>query len=702
MFDAPTRKRPRSRKHRPLPSLAFPLHLARMFACAAVFMMFIMLAPSRAPAQDAAAAPTVPVASDPAVTAESPFLWQVDRRFAAFSYPLTQADDVVALEQLLTAIPKAQDTDALHDLVMGFLKSHDIERSGAPWNAMTGHYHPAYLYPSTYGARVWLRAPGSQTDVCTWSSPGVVIQPAVATCGSAVHLTLPRSSDNKGSNTITLTVERAGMPGGGPVIASGPLQIHDRLIVSLGDSFASGEGNPDIPATMLLRDGPGHGWEPQFPTRWPGLMSITLVKGRSWLDSRCHRSYLNQHIVAALEYSAYHPEEAVTFISYACSGATIFGGVLALQQAPPGAEEFDAQVNQSQLQSLLQDLCAAPGTASIPTVRTVYKEVDNSGRSVLHPVDQASCAPSLRRPVDALLVSIGGNDIGFGGIIQDALLPHPRFFSDVPGFTLVAAARKYGTTSPEEAAKRIKLYLPTNLGTLSAALRSVTSDGLIVQSGYPSPLRAGDLRVLCGPPDKDKLAGRGDPSFSRLAALDGVWPTQFRGIPLTIDQKASEKAERLVVLPLNNSLADAAKRNGWHFVNSYRDEFLKHGWCARDVDYDDADLSSWHDPSWHPFDPSQWEAYRHRSRYFRTPNDAFLTQMPDHAGHLLDSKEGFGHVLYQILAIARLSPSDEQSALFSAFSGSFHPTFQAHVLMGKAVGSELGLDHDGLERATPK
>ena len=78
--------------------------------------------------------------------------------------------------------------------------------------------------------------------------------------------------------------------------------VKDLLIVSIGDSFASGEGNPDIP-----RKG----------TRAP-----------QWEDEPCHRSANAGPAQAALSIEKADPQTSVTFISFACTGALVSYGVL--------------------------------------------------------------------------------------------------------------------------------------------------------------------------------------------------------------------------------------------------------------------------------------------------------------------------------------------------------------------------------------
>nr|QQZ49286.1 hypothetical protein JKL49_19665 [Phenylobacterium glaciei] len=67
-----------------------------------------------------------------------------------------------------------------------------------------------------------------------------------------------------------------------------------------------------------------------------GRAALNGIRNPSWFDPACHRSFYNQHLVAALKFAVARPHEAVTFLSYACSGAAVFNGLLTSQPQPPG------------------------------------------------------------------------------------------------------------------------------------------------------------------------------------------------------------------------------------------------------------------------------------------------------------------------------------------------------------------------------
>ena len=90
--------------------------------------------------------------------------------------------------------------------------------------------------------------------------------------------------------------------------------LKDYLVVSMGDSLASGEGNPDVRGD----------YDP-----------VGSDDPAEWKDSRCHRSALGGPALAARAVEKADPHSSVTFVSVACSGAQIpdvsrrrYGGIV--------------------------------------------------------------------------------------------------------------------------------------------------------------------------------------------------------------------------------------------------------------------------------------------------------------------------------------------------------------------------------------
>ena len=111
------------------------------------------------------------------------------------------------------------------------------------------------------------------------------------------------SAPSLGTFSVTLTVTTQD---GHTASTTQDIVVRDFLIVSLGDSVASGEGNPDIP------------WD-LSPSRRTASSNTP-----KWELSQCHRSALAGPARAALQLEQADPHTSVTFIHLACSGGRIF------------------------------------------------------------------------------------------------------------------------------------------------------------------------------------------------------------------------------------------------------------------------------------------------------------------------------------------------------------------------------------------
>ena len=77
--------------------------------------------------------------------------------------------------------------------------------------------------------------------------------------------------------------------------------------------------------------------------------------------------------------------------------------------------------------------------------------------------------------------------------------------------------------------------------------------------------------------------------------------------------------------------------------------------------------------AWAPFNPADFKPYASRQRWFRTPNDAYLT------AHF----HATGTVLRQALSFNRLSWF--QVLLAATYSGAFHPTAEGQAAIADSV-----------------
>ena len=348
------------------------------------------------------------------------------------------------------------------------------------WNSKTQTYAADYVNPTNW--TVDFDACGtvpSPADL-RWEIDGQQIPET--TCSFSHDFTQLKSY------VVSLT---AVTPDGQSNTARASVTLRDLLIVSIGDSFASGEGNPDKPRNAL--------------------------KGPRWIDERCHRSRWAGPATAAIVLEKANPQTSVTFISFACTGASISEGLLGIQKRR--------------------------GDKVQPQLDKVFETVG-------------------RRTIDALLISIGGNDLSFSTLVTKAV------------------ALRHAEKNAE--AKRLVddglRDLPNNLALVAQRLSSSNNEariGAVFISEYPDIVRD-ETRDFC------------DHSVKLTDALRGISDAESRW------------ALNSVIIPLNNLIREQASHFGWNYVDGILSEFggdsangIAHGFCADDKRWVNTFTDSW-------------------------------------------------------------------------------------------------------------
>jgi hypothetical protein len=262
------------------------------------------------------------------------------------------------------------------------------------------------------------------------------------------------------------------------------------------------------------------------------------------------------------------------------------------------------------------------------------------------------CDPERARKIDLLLVSIGGNDIGFARLVANAVLSDTSvlrklggWFGQVHGFA--------------EAGAQIDL--------LDDRLKAVN--------------RAAHFLLHVPWPESDRVILTGYPPMALLDDGSSVCPDGQTGMNVLPDFFMSEEKARegnTVAERLNAVMRDSARQHTWTFVEDHRTAFRGRGLCVGHTDApwsmaDETRIPRKVDGVWQPYNPSEWRAYAARQRWFRTPNDAFMT--------------GNFHVSESLLqkALKTQSLSWMQVLLASVYSGAFHPTAEGQAAIADAV-----------------
>jgi hypothetical protein len=516
----------------------------------------------------------------------------------------------------------------------------------------------AYVTPHSHAIELWIAGQGvtvPATAICEWRIDGTLV--AETSCaervsGPGVELPYP------GGAEISVNIV-----GEAPIIAEA--RVKDLLIAGMGDSFASGEGNPNEPVAFAEHR--------RFRNMYPERKQNNAGGGAVWTDELCHRSLYGQQLRAALQIAVENPQAAVTFLDYSCSGASIDDGILGPQtyvervasgdpNSQLAARPVSGGEKDSQLYRLMRELC--------------IEKLDMRRGIPTCPGNK------FRRSIDFLFLSVGGNDIGFSNIVAWASL------RDSASATI---ASFFGATvSAKEFSRRMQDVLPDAYARLSSVLASTlpvnsATDGVfdpsrIVLTAYPD-LVTNEAGEICEAAPRE---GDDEDRYAANQSLDmfSSWLTA---------RQARLKAVREQFAVLHKRMRDLAGDHGWTFAGHvYADRMFEgHGFCARNLRrvedpaeqlmipcYGSAERDtqscqasfSGKEGTWRPYNPAtQNYPYALRQRWVRTFNDAYMVVNQK-------VRDRFGKI-------------DEKAsaAVFSETTGALHPSAEGHAAMADGL-----------------
>jgi hypothetical protein len=597
-------------------------------------------------------APILLVAASGSAWAQPRIVWQVENPFRFFLdaadtevhratwaslTPEQRASPVLAAEQLLSQRhPDGGWSATMYD--------------NACWDAKRNRYacreRRDYLSPKSHIVRATLQdLPDAQTVDCTWlTAPrarGGRGKAVTLPCDTAVQLAIPYPDG------AWIQVEI-----GGRLVAEVMARVDDLFIVGMGDSFASGEGNPDVP--VQFSPARAIDYDPRlvgYPARvgdWQAIGDRPFIEANArWQDQACHRSLYSHQLRAALQLAVENPHRAVTFVGVACSGAeTVFGLFLRYK----GHEWVPNPPALSQLSAVAEAQCGGEGARDheLPEAYHMKEKIPElKGGLVLR-----KCDADRARKIDLLFLSIGGNDIGFARLVANAVLADSSMLRRVGGW--------FGQVHGFKEAGALLDVLDYRLKAVNRAVHYI-------------------LHVPW--PEADRVILTGYPPMALLQDGSSVCPDGNIGMSVLPDFFLSEDKAReghTTAERLHAVMQDSARQHGWTLAEAHREAFRGRGICAghRNVLWGVADemrLPRLIDGAWQPYNPSNWRAYASRHRWFRTPNDAFMT--------------GNFHVSQSLLqnALKTQKLSWMQPLLASLYSGAFHPTAEGQAAIADAA-----------------
>jgi len=563
-----------------------------------------------------------------------------------------------------------------------------------------------YALPEAHTVAIRI-APEQLTGVtgdCSWSwqprKAGGKAETKKIACKDKLTIARVPYALERANSGVSVTVK---LPDGRE-LAEQEVAVEDLFIVALGDSFASGESNPDKPVqfsaeremlydpTIMRGEGvaskaPDKGAIPSFglasgddqynpkvlPRRFmddeaaerfhaPGSREFRAAfekASASWLSRDCHRSQYGYPFRVAIELALENRHRSVTLASFTCSGAEVTQGLFLEMDPREGASEIPGGKVRAQLDQLSDLLCR--GARSQSASYTLPTFAHGSTQISAQRIAKTWCPPqSRKRAIDVVLMSIGGNDVGFGALAAYALTENVTDLAPIAG--LAGGSMRYG---PQVS----RAYLEV-LDQRMKAVKDALHDGFgvapsrVVQSSY-EPIQYDETGALCG--SQPTLGMDVHPGLKLGRQRLQETADFLRDFLGRLECIAGGKNR--ASCPAN--LATGAG-TGFTLVTDHIPEFTKRGLCARDPKRALADGIAMRVPrkpmngdAFKPYSPAATLPYAHHWRLFRTPNDAFLAANTHREGTLL----------FDIL----------QPAYAGLYSGAIHPTAEAHAIVADHV-----------------
>src|SRR6516162_3000982 len=322
----------------------------------------------------------------------------------------------------------------------------------------------SYLTPIDHAIVVRLVGAVPVGATCAWTfDDGDGPQQSTFDCAEPVNLRV-----RYGRQTVATVDVASGQEA--PQHISTEIQVRDILIAGLGDSIASGEGNPDR-AVGLSEEGfcfrnylgtasaqyyrPSRaGYTGGRACEAPDTLQNWQAHGALWFNPACHRSLYSYQTRTALALAVRYPHIAVTYLPLACTGATIAYGLFGSQRArecPPNRSTTSCRVG---VNGQLAELNAA-------LVAAKQRQPD--------------------RQLDLVLLSVGANDIYFSGLVADVI---------VDTLTERTLFRRVGVmASIEDSRTALARELPQGFSKLRESLKALLGGDLshVVYTSYANP-----------------------------------------------------------------------------------------------------------------------------------------------------------------------------------------------------------------------
>jgi lysophospholipase L1-like esterase len=631
-----------------------------MIRSSPIIRLAMLLAALAALPAHAQAPPVAPVQITPAPVPQSvtdgsmQISWEVRNRFRLFreERDFLQHADSMRAGSVLAAEQRLEEQSDGRGWARNTVSRLCIDLSGRvsePCNR--DNVRESYLTPSEHPVTVRLTGAIPVGATCAWSFDDGDGPPRQQTfdCNEPINF---RARYGK---STTASVDVSSGPDA-PQRVAAEITVRDIFIAGLGDSIASGEGNPDR-AIALSDEGfcfrsylssaaaqyyrPSRaGYKGGRACEAPDTLANWQRQSALWFNNACHRSLYSYQTRTALALAVQYPHIAVTYLPLACTGATSAAGMFGSQRA--------------------RECLPAKNAASCAgTVNAQLAELS-----------EAVAAAKRRQPertLDLVLLSVGANDIDFSGLVADVIV------DSATERTLFRQSGVIGSVGDSRAA--LARGLPQGFAKLREALKPLVGDlQRVVYVSYANPTLAN------GAPCPGGRAGFDiHPSFN-------AEPRRLNSVSNYVQNEFLPQLKAIVTCGGGVPCRDPA-RDRMTFVDAHQTAFAQHGFCARaetDPEFDRACFS----PQGESFDPDivsaaaqpmrcgrsagEYRAYLPRARWIRDANDSYFAAMT-----------------YPQALPSSSQPADIHDAtwgvLSAVYGGAVHPTAEGHAAMADAA-----------------
>jgi PKD repeat protein len=400
-------------------------------------------------------------------------------------------------------------------------------------------YADGPLHPDTWVVRLNACASTGSIVKYSWRIDGESV--GVETACDGFEYEFPA----EGSYSVTLVVEDSD---GEEDVHRADIVVRDLLIFGVGDSYGSGEGNPDVDASgEPLGDVGG----------------AVGVEGVQWQNWRCHRSALSGQVRAARLIEEADPHTSVTFVHLACSGGRVHRGLLG-----------------------------------------EYLGIEEDGDPFPPQIDRVAELAG-EHEIDALFLSIGGNDVNFANVVEACILGEVCHEDDpVPDPTIQGAAslicsaagsfadecEDYLGGVPDADALDARTIFDIHSKAEDVDGQDIGQDGHDDLPNNYRDLAQEIVGTLGMDPGRVYLTEIPDVTRDEHGQTCG-WPTEF---PSSISDALRVALQELpgvtqtemswssthVTVQLHAAMQAAAEEHGWQFVEGVDSRFEGHGYCA--------------------------------------------------------------------------------------------------------------------------